>query len=49
MIGPWLCKARSKRNAGQLSEEQDQLMAEILQADWNGCASRIALRSISRC
>jgi superfamily II DNA or RNA helicase len=39
MIGPWLCKARTRRNAGRLSEEQDRLMAEILQTDWNGCAS----------
>ena len=38
MIGPWLCKARAGANAGRLSEEQDRLMAEILQADWNGCA-----------
>ncbi|MEU9602043.1 Helicase associated domain protein [Streptomyces sp. NPDC048109] len=39
MIGPWLCKARAKRNAGQLTREQDHLMAEILQADWNTCES----------
>lgn len=38
MIGPWLCEARTRGNAGRLSEEQDGLMAEILQTDWNGCA-----------
>ncbi|GHG83540.1 DEAD/DEAH box helicase [Streptomyces griseocarneus] len=34
MIGPWLCKIRTKQNSGQLSYEQDQLMAWILQDDW---------------
>jgi hypothetical protein len=34
MIGPWLCKARTRRNAHQLTQEQDDLMAQILQADW---------------
>lgn len=34
MIGPWLCKTRAKRDAGQLTEEQDELMREILHADW---------------
>lgn len=34
MIGPWLCKTRTKQNTGQLAEEQNHLMEEILQADW---------------
>ncbi|MFE9374810.1 Helicase associated domain protein [Streptomyces sp. NPDC006711] len=34
MIGPWLCKARTRRNTHQLTQEQDDLMAQILQADW---------------
>ncbi|WP_086859487.1 DEAD/DEAH box helicase [Streptomyces milbemycinicus] len=34
MIGPWLCKVRTKQNTGQLTQEQDQLMEEILQKNW---------------
>ncbi|RII07902.1 Helicase associated domain protein [Streptomyces sp. YIM 130001] len=30
MIGPWLCKVRTKQNLRQLTEEQIQLMMEIL-------------------
>jgi len=39
MIGPWLCKARTRRDAGQLTKEQDDLLAQILQADWISPAS----------
>ncbi|MEU4110878.1 Helicase associated domain protein [Streptomyces sp. NPDC027717] len=39
MIGPWLCKARTRHNAYQLTREQDELMAQILQADWTTPAS----------
>ncbi|MGQ4334235.1 Helicase associated domain protein [Streptomyces hayashii] len=39
MIGPWLCKARTRRDAGQLTKEQDDLMAQTLQADWISPAS----------
>ncbi|MGW6207382.1 Helicase associated domain protein [Streptomyces sp. NPDC055089] len=39
MIGPWLCKARTRHNAHQLTQEQDELMAQILQADWTAPAS----------
>jgi hypothetical protein len=34
MIGPWLCKTRSKRNADQLTEEQSHSMTDTLQAGW---------------
>ncbi|MCX4681295.1 hypothetical protein OG413_39555 [Streptomyces sp. NBC_01433] len=34
MIGPWLCKVRTRRNLHQLSEEKSQLMREILKDDW---------------
>ncbi|WWQ61914.1 Helicase associated domain protein [Streptomyces sp. Q6] len=34
MIGPWLCKVRTKQNADQLTQEQDQLMTEILKSNW---------------
>ncbi|MEU0354333.1 DEAD/DEAH box helicase [Streptomyces cyaneofuscatus] len=34
MIGPWLCKVRTKQNAHQLTPKQDQLMAEILKSHW---------------
>ncbi|GAA0683989.1 DEAD/DEAH box helicase [Streptomyces thermocarboxydus] len=34
MIGPWLCKARTRRDAGQLAKEQDDLMLRILQEAW---------------
>ncbi|MFC7912270.1 hypothetical protein ACWDRX_38985 [Streptomyces nigra] len=34
MIGPWLCKARTRRDAGQLAKEQDDLMARILPEAW---------------
>ncbi|MFS8202603.1 Helicase associated domain protein [Streptomyces sp. CWNU-52B] len=33
MIGPWLAKARTKRNSGQLPESQAQLLAQILQEE----------------
>ncbi|MGW8328532.1 Helicase associated domain protein [Streptomyces sp. NPDC055897] len=35
MIGPWLCKVRTKQGAHQLTQEQDQLMTEIFKSDWN--------------
>ncbi|MEU2875539.1 hypothetical protein [Streptomyces sp. NPDC007070] len=34
MIGPWLCKVRTKQNARQLTEEKDQLMIEVLKSNW---------------
>ncbi|MFD8821273.1 Helicase associated domain protein [Streptomyces sp. NPDC059605] len=34
MIGPWLCKTRTKQKTGQLPENQSQLMREILREDW---------------
>ncbi|MEU7109762.1 Helicase associated domain protein [Streptomyces sp. NPDC046215] len=34
MIGPWLCKIRTKQSSGQLSDEQEQLMAKTLQGNW---------------
>lgn len=34
MIGPWLCKTRTKQNAGQLPEKYSQLMRDILLEDW---------------
>ncbi|MEV0498078.1 Helicase associated domain protein [Streptomyces spectabilis] len=34
MIGPWLCKTRTKHKGEQLTEEQSQLMQEILREDW---------------
>ncbi|MFD9041173.1 DEAD/DEAH box helicase [Streptomyces bottropensis] len=34
MIGPWLAKVRTKRNAGQLPQQQTELMSQILQEDW---------------
>lgn len=34
MIGPWLCKMRTKQNLRQLTQEQGQLMLEILKDDW---------------
>ncbi|MFF8433549.1 DEAD/DEAH box helicase [Streptomyces bacillaris] len=43
MIGPWLSKVRTKQNVGQLTQEQDQLMTEILKISWTatGPASSI--------
>ncbi|MFG2948369.1 hypothetical protein [Streptomyces adustus] len=38
MIGPRLCKARTRRDAGQLHQEQQDLMAQILQEDWTARA-----------
>ncbi|MEV8477567.1 Helicase associated domain protein [Streptomyces sp. NPDC051173] len=35
MIGPWLCKARTRHKAGQLPQEQGTLMQEILPGDWS--------------
>ncbi|MGX4695047.1 hypothetical protein [Streptomyces sp. JNUCC 63] len=35
MIGPWLAKARTKRNAGQLPQQQAALLSRILQEDWS--------------
>ncbi|MFD8566633.1 Helicase associated domain protein [Streptomyces sp. NPDC059639] len=34
MIGPWLCKVRTKQNLRQLTEEQSQLMIDILNDEW---------------
>ncbi len=34
MIGPWLCKTRTKHNSGQLPEKYGQFMREILHEDW---------------
>lgn len=34
MIGPWLAKARTKRNADQLPQSQAELLSRILQEDW---------------
>ncbi|MEU6394719.1 Helicase associated domain protein [Streptomyces sp. NPDC046939] len=34
MIGPWLCKTRTKQTSGQLAEEHRQLMQEILGRNW---------------
>ncbi|MER6686333.1 DEAD/DEAH box helicase [Streptomyces olivaceoviridis] len=34
MIGPWLCKVRTKQNLRQLTDEQSQLMAKILKDEW---------------
>ncbi|MFB7600575.1 Helicase associated domain protein [Streptomyces sp. NPDC056160] len=34
MIGPWLCKVRTKQNSRQLTEKQSQLMMGILKGDW---------------
>ncbi|WP_237536378.1 hypothetical protein [Streptomyces sp. SID5785] len=39
LIGPWLCKVRTKQNLHQLTEEQSQLMREILKDEW-GTADR---------
>ncbi|WP_058041294.1 DEAD/DEAH box helicase [Streptomyces roseifaciens] len=39
MIGPWLCKVRTKQNLGQLTQEQGQLMIDILKGEW-GAADR---------
>lgn len=36
MIGPWLCKTRTKHQNSQLTQEQSQLMQEILREDWTG-------------
>ncbi|MGW6456812.1 Helicase associated domain protein [Streptomyces sp. NPDC055078] len=38
MIGPWLCKTRSRRDAGQLAQDHNDLMAQILQAAWTAPA-----------
>ncbi|MFF4838237.1 Helicase associated domain protein [Streptomyces sp. NPDC001315] len=35
MIGPWLCKARTRHKAGQLPQEQGELLQEILRVDWS--------------
>lgn len=34
MIGPWLCKTRTKQNSDQLPQKHRQLMREILHEDW---------------
>ncbi|MFI0980710.1 Helicase associated domain protein [Streptomyces sp. NPDC021093] len=34
MIGPWLCKVRTKQNLHQLTHKQSQLMTRILKDDW---------------
>lgn len=34
MIGPWLAKARTKRNSGRLPQQHAQLFSQILQEDW---------------
>ncbi|GAB2966332.1 Helicase associated domain protein [Streptomyces heilongjiangensis] len=34
MIGPWLCKTRTKQKTGQLPEKHSQLMRKILHDDW---------------
>ncbi|MFJ9154180.1 Helicase associated domain protein [Streptomyces sp. NPDC102270] len=34
MIGPWLAKARTKRNSGQLPYNHAELLSQILQEDW---------------
>ncbi|MFE3776369.1 Helicase associated domain protein [Streptomyces sp. NPDC059122] len=34
MIGPWLCKARTRHKAGQLPREHRELMQKILREDW---------------
>ncbi|MFF4603499.1 Helicase associated domain protein [Streptomyces sp. NPDC001339] len=34
MIGPWLCKARTRHKSGQLPQAQGKLMQEILREDW---------------
>ncbi|MEU5431327.1 Helicase associated domain protein [Streptomyces olivoreticuli] len=36
MIGPWLCKARTRHKARQLPQEQGELLQEILREDWSG-------------
>ncbi|MGW1491300.1 Helicase associated domain protein [Streptomyces sp. NPDC002402] len=36
LIGPWLCKARTKKSASQLPPGHDQLLAKILGEDWTG-------------
>ncbi|MFJ5130906.1 Helicase associated domain protein [Streptomyces sp. NPDC088555] len=36
MIGPWLCKTRTKQKTGQLPEDQGKLMEEILREDRPG-------------
>ncbi|WP_431040458.1 hypothetical protein ACQUSR_00095 [Streptomyces sp. P1-3] len=33
-IGPWFAKARTKKRAGQLSAEHDQLLAALFDNDW---------------
>ncbi|MFF3732960.1 hypothetical protein ACFYXM_22235 [Streptomyces sp. NPDC002476] len=38
MIGPWLCKTRTKQKADQLPKEQSKLMDEILREDRPGTA-----------
>ncbi|WP_369032768.1 DEAD/DEAH box helicase [Streptomyces adonidis] len=35
MIGPWLAKARTKHNSGQLPLSKAQLLSRILQEDWS--------------
>ncbi|MEV5567827.1 Helicase associated domain protein [Streptomyces sp. NPDC052196] len=35
MIGPWLCKVRTKQNRRQLTHEQSQLMMKILKDKWD--------------
>ncbi|TVZ94920.1 hypothetical protein FB157_10423 [Streptomyces sp. BK340] len=34
MIGTWLRKTRTRRDASQLAQERDDLRAQILQANW---------------
>ncbi|RLU80189.1 helicase [Streptomyces griseocarneus] len=34
MIGPWLCKVRTRHRAGQLPLKQGKLMHEILREEW---------------
>ncbi|MEU2516088.1 hypothetical protein [Streptomyces syringium] len=36
MIGPWLCKMRTRYRAGQLPLAQGKLMHEILREEWPG-------------
>ncbi|MFD7499350.1 Helicase associated domain protein [Streptomyces sp. NPDC059832] len=42
MIGPWLCKTRTKQKAGQLPEDQSKLMDEILREDRPGIAPDVS-------